>query len=207
MVLVGGSADNWTQVCLALLMLANTARCSVFDLALPVRAVNLSANSSSKYFSLNSSSEHFGLAPELSWSSFFHTVSALNNNTDHRIYRLLIVARHGEGIHNVAESKYGSTLWNSKWSRLNGDGELQWGPDANLSTKGVAQADLLFSKWAHEVHAAGLFWPTIKYASPLSRAILTAQQSFGISLNDSAALFVMENLRETIGAIHRPQYF
>jgi hypothetical protein len=39
---------------------------------------------------------------------------------------VLYVARHGQGYHNVAESQYGTPMWNCHWSLLNGDGKITW---------------------------------------------------------------------------------
>lgn len=42
----------------------------------------------------------------------------------HTTYKVIYIARHGEGWHNRAEEKYGTEEWNRRWSRLEGDGEM-----------------------------------------------------------------------------------
>ena len=49
------------------------------------------------------------------WQRFYHHINRLNedcrrNNPD-ASYRLLVLGRHGEGWHNVAEEKYGTEMW------------------------------------------------------------------------------------------------
>lgn len=163
------------------------------------QAVNLSATHSSEFFSANTSSDHFGLFPQYTWSSLYDRIENMSKMDDQNIYRLVMIGRHGEGDHNLAERKYGSLAWNDKWSKLNGDHDLCWGPDANLTSLGIEQAVNLSRRWAHEVKAAGFDWPTIRYASPLSRTINTARHIFGEQNENISRLIIMEKLRETIG--------
>lgn len=55
-------------------------------------------------------------------------------------YKLLFLARHGQGFHNLAHTRYGNDAWNDHYSKLNGDGKIVWGPDPELTELGQAQA-------------------------------------------------------------------
>lgn len=97
---------------------------------------------------------------------------------------------------NVGEEKYGTQVskpsgydqfgsnqnvlyqaWDDHWSKLNGDGEITWGPDAKLTPKGIEQAGLVNEMWRSEV-PRGIPIPDVVYTSPLSRAIITADITF-----------------------------
>jgi len=50
---------------------------------------------------------------ETQWQRFEHYVETLNERGGkHTQYKVLFLARHGEGYHNVAESYYGTPAWN-----------------------------------------------------------------------------------------------
>lgn len=54
-------------------------------------------------------------------------ITSLNEDADeHTTYKVIFIARHGQGWHNVAESQYGTPAWNCYWSLLDGDGKLTW---------------------------------------------------------------------------------
>lgn len=47
------------------------------------------------------------------WQRFGHHVFRLNRESGKNVqYKVLYMARHGEGFHNVAESFYGTPAWN-----------------------------------------------------------------------------------------------
>jgi hypothetical protein len=46
------------------------------------------------------------------WGRFKHAISALNRGAPKGTsYRVMFLARHGQGYHNVAEEYYGTSLW------------------------------------------------------------------------------------------------
>lgn len=70
--------------------------------------------------------ENFGLIPcaypsdetlqdvesKTPWQRFEHYVKTLNGNAEEGTeYKVLYLGRHGQGYHNVAESRYGTKLW------------------------------------------------------------------------------------------------
>lgn len=97
----------------------------------------------------------------------------------------------------MADRKYGNHEWESRWAKLEGDGELKWGPDPELTARGVDQAK--------EVHNAivnfgdSLPRPTAYYASPLTRALDTLHIEWHHLLQDARPVQVYEECRETIG--------
>ncbi|KAJ3551114.1 hypothetical protein NM688_g4921 [Phlebia brevispora] len=150
-------------------------------------------------------SSDFGLvssAAPLHWQAFEWTISELNRVAPKDVsYRVLYIARHGEGYHNVAESIYGSVTWDDYWSKINSDGNITWGPDAELTLLGIAQARSLSSAWRFQAEA-GVPLPQSFYVSPLTRALDTLNATWGdwvLTRPDIPAPVVIEGLRETIG--------
>ncbi|KAG8907907.1 hypothetical protein FRB99_001767, partial [Tulasnella sp. 403] len=145
--------------------------------------------------------ERFGLLDNSSeyWTNFTSKVGELNRHASpHTAYKVVFLGRHGEGFHNVAEAYYGTEAWDDYWSLLNGNGTIEWGPDAKLTELGIAQAEAVHKRWSSELHlGGGVPVPTRLYSSPLSRAAKTMQISFeGITGEEP---LIMERLRETIG--------
>lgn len=65
----------------------------------------------------------------------------------------------------------------SYWSKLDGDGNITWGPDALLTPTGEAQAADARTAWKQELtHGAPL--PTVFLSSPLRRALDTWKITF-----------------------------
>ncbi|KAG8968970.1 hypothetical protein FRC03_005236 [Tulasnella sp. 419] len=82
------------------------------------------------------------------------------------------------------------------WSRLNGDGNITWGPDAELTDLGVLQAQEINARWKEELPRS-IPVPTKLFSSPLQRAARTLELSFqGIPTTKP---LIMENLREVLG--------
>ncbi|KAJ8503214.1 hypothetical protein ONZ45_g11061 [Pleurotus djamor] len=135
------------------------------------------------------------------WERLFMQVEELNQNSDEKTaFKLFFLGRHGQGIHNVAEAKYTTPIWEGHWARLNGDNELVWGPDAELTPLGISQAETAKVAWEAEL-SNGLRAPDSMYVSPHARAFNTWQITF--SGNDrftqSGPPLVMEACRERFG--------
>ncbi|KAF5327717.1 hypothetical protein D9619_004678 [Psilocybe cf. subviscida] len=115
-------------------------------------------------------------------------------------YKLFLLVRSGQGYHNVAEGKYGPMAWDEYWARLNGNGSIIWGPDAELTDQGKKQAQGL-QRALREEMKAGLPVPHRHYCSPLRRAIHTCEIMFeGVVYNKlSHPVFIMENCRDQHG--------
>ncbi|CAK9436472.1 uncharacterized protein LODBEIA_P10300 [Lodderomyces beijingensis] len=132
------------------------------------------------------------------WGEILEELKQLNkasnsdNGTNIR-YKLMFFARHGQGWANVAGRKYSRDEWYEKWRFLGTDGEITWGPDADLTELGVDQAWENHHAWRHQL-SRGAPWPRSFYVSPLQRAIKTHNITW-----DHQPARVVENLRETIG--------
>ncbi|SCV68390.1 BQ2448_511 [Microbotryum intermedium] len=134
------------------------------------------------------------------WHTFHDEIDKLNREADEQTtYKVVYLARHGQGFHNVAESKYGTAAWDAYWSRLETDGDITWGPDPRLTPLGRQQAEDVNSAWKKQV-ADGIPLPDRLYSSPFTRAADTLRITWhDILLNKGVKPLIMERLRETIG--------
>ncbi|KAH8900989.1 phosphoglycerate mutase-like protein [Thozetella sp. PMI_491] len=138
------------------------------------------------------------------WQKFAYYVKDLNRqSSDDIAYKLMFLARHGEGWHNAAETYYGTPAWNCYWSELDGNGTAVWS-DASLTANGVAQANKANRFWEAQLATQKMPAPESYYTSPLTRCLLTANITFGNLSLPAARPFVptvKEFLREGI-SIH-----
>ncbi|SJX62013.1 uncharacterized protein SRS1_10639 [Sporisorium reilianum f. sp. reilianum] len=144
---------------------------------------------------------NFGLRDNTTWSGLTQKLFELNAEgalKDGSSYKLLFAGRHGQGYHNVAESKYGTPAWDAYWSELTTDGTLVWGPDAKLTALGMQQAQAVNDAWKamlNQSDAAPL--PSQLFSSPLSRALSTLEISYDQIL--------LSNPNATAGAADKPK--
>ncbi|KAG2361454.1 histidine phosphatase superfamily [Suillus spraguei] len=125
------------------------------------------------------------------WKVFRQKINQLNKSSPASTkYKVFFIGRHGEGFHNVAEVKYGT--------KENGDGELIWGPDPELTTLGKEQAKAAHDAWKQECKF-NIPIPGKLYCSPLTRAIHTNKITFDSIIPESQRTMIIENLRETNG--------
>lgn len=142
--------------------------------------------------------ENFGKIK--SWENVFGNLDRLNEQAgSNECYKMFFLARHGQGYHNLAHDKYGNDAWNDYWSKINGDGEMIWGPDPELTELGQNQAKENYKQWQIELKN-GCKLPTRWFVSPLSRSIdtLTITWEKIVDLHETCPL-IKENIRETIG--------
>ncbi|KIO29220.1 hypothetical protein M407DRAFT_171552 [Tulasnella calospora MUT 4182] len=134
------------------------------------------------------------------WTNFDKKIQKLNKKSDSDTsYKVLFLGRHGEGFHNVGMDYYGQDEWDRKWGRKNGNGTITWGPDAQLTDRGVAQAERVHSLWQKELtRGGGIPLPTAFFVSPLIRALHTFQITFAGIVDDPEPL-IIENLRDSYG--------
>lgn len=137
------------------------------------------------------------------WQRLAHYVSTLNKKSKHdERYSLLFMGRHGEGVHNAAESYFGTPAWNCYWSELDGNGTATWA-DAKLTEVGKQQADVVNAFWKHLIKDEKITPPETFYTSPLYRCLNTAKLTFeGVPLPHKKPFVpvVKEFLREGISA-------
>ncbi|KAG2010598.1 hypothetical protein CC2G_013411 [Coprinopsis cinerea AmutBmut pab1-1] len=150
--------------------------------------------------------ERFGLVDDSPdrWTKLFQKLEELNQSAkEGEKHKVVFCIRHGQGFHNVAEAKYGTEAWDDHWSKLNGDGEIVWGPDPLLTPTGIEQAKDVRKMWEKEI-SAGLGLPSKIYSSPLSRALRTCFITFDglLPVEDSegeSRVLIVEDCREENG--------
>ncbi|CAK9438963.1 uncharacterized protein LODBEIA_P31870 [Lodderomyces beijingensis] len=143
-----------------------------------------------------------------SWDDIIAKLNRLNQQSSSAPdtkYKILYLSRHYTGYHNVAHLKYGDDAWNQHWSKLNGDDEMTWGPDANLTEASVelakSNSKLVARELANNAQSdPRLIAPKKLYVSPLSRAIDTLYYTWNpiVNLTKHPAI-IQENWRETMG--------
>lgn len=127
-------------------------------------------------------------------------IKQLNRKADkYTTYKVIYIARHGQGYHNVAESLYGTPAWNCYWSLLGTDGNITWGPDPLLTPLGEEQAKANNVGWKRELKA-GVPLPQQLYSSPMRRSASTLEITWrDILLNKKVKPIIKEAYREVIG--------
>ncbi|KAF5108942.1 hypothetical protein DV453_001883 [Geotrichum candidum] len=145
----------------------------------------------------------FGLVLEGSWRELQQRLHSLNRNppTPNTRYKLLFLARHGQGYHNLAIEIYGQKAWDDYWSLLDTDGNIVWGPDPELTPLGTEQAKRNNIAWRKQIDDRDILVPKTHYVSPFTRALDTYKETWNRLRNDKTdgGPLVVEDLRETIG--------
>lgn len=139
--------------------------------------------------------EDFGR--KMPWPELVDAIKLLNQNSAENInYKVVFLARHGQGWHNIASQKYLAQEWHDKWRFLGYDGEITWGPDPQLTDLGIKQADENRLAWNQQLKLHAPI-PTVHYVSPLQRSSRTLVETWkDIPI---APPIVTELVRETIG--------
>ncbi|GAA5947025.1 hypothetical protein JCM10213_007279 [Rhodosporidiobolus nylandii] len=138
------------------------------------------------------------------WSTghFRRHIERLNDAAEEgTAVKVIFLARHGQGYHNVAEAKYGTKAWDEYWSKRYGDEEMTWGPDPLLTPLGMSQALAVNHAWKKE-RVDDVPLPQSRYSSPLSRAASTLKITWeGLSAGEESGLQpeFREGWRETLG--------
>ncbi|KAL4954069.1 histidine phosphatase superfamily [Aspergillus filifer] len=143
--------------------------------------------------------------PNTQWHRLSDYITHLNTSSPPSTsYKLLILGRHGQGLHNVAESRYGTELWDCKYSLLDGDETGNWF-DARLTEAGRGQARTAHEAWKAQI-GRGIPRPGGYYVSPLLRCCETAWITFcglgketELGFQEVFRPVVKELLRETLG--------
>ncbi|KNG88664.1 phosphoglycerate mutase family protein [Aspergillus nomiae NRRL 13137] len=135
------------------------------------------------------------------WERFEYHLNKLNRDSSPETqFKLLFLGRHGEGVHNVAERRYGTELWDCYWSLQNGDETGTW-VDARLTPLGISQAETANEAWRTQIKTK-IPSPQAYYVSPLNRCLATASITFkglGLPHTEPFRPVIKELLRETIG--------
>ncbi|CAF1144217.1 unnamed protein product [Adineta steineri] len=128
------------------------------------------------------------------YGEFVQEFTQLPQSIAERQIKTFYFVRHAQGIHNEAESKFGTDHWES----VEAKSEQYF--DAKLTDFGRNQTKLLFDSITKMQQST----PTLKFdlliVSPLSRAIQTAQIAFQpLFDNPNFPIYSHEMIRETIG--------
>lgn len=128
----------------------------------------------------------FGLVLEGSWRELQQRLHSLNRNppTPNTRYKLLFLARHGQGYHNLAIEIYGQKAWDDYWSLLDTDGNIVWGPDPELTPLGTEQAKRNNIAWRKQIDDRDILFPKTHYVSPFTRALDTYKETWNRLRND-----------------------
>jgi len=132
-----------------------------------------------------------GLVQENNWDNFnkqFEYYKLRMNNNDE--IKCLYLVRHAIGLHNVAESKFGTEKWEAE------EALKEIYSDPELSEQGQKEL-LVFQQCVNDALSRGLKVDCI-IVSPLSRAIETALTAFN-TLIGKVPFVCMETCRETLG--------
>ncbi|KAI1270464.1 phosphoglycerate mutase-like protein [Xylariaceae sp. FL1019] len=136
------------------------------------------------------------------WERFEYYLASLNKQGDGKVkYKLIYYIRHGEGFHNVKEHQVGTVVWDDHWSRLDGDGVVEWF-DAFLTDTGKQQAQALNDFWRHSTRDLKIPLPQEYYSSPHARCLETTRIAYSGLEQPADRVFkpvVKEMLRERTG--------
>ncbi|KAF5546912.1 phosphoglycerate mutase [Fusarium mexicanum] len=144
---------------------------------------------------------NLGLLDGREWARLTEHVEGSNHQGDSDIsHKILLVARHGHGVHNDVMEEVGSEEWKNHWSKLPGDANRTW-LDAELVEKGIQQAQELGKLYTEGIQNAGFPVPDTIYTSPLARGLWTTSLIFRDLITEQGTDFrpvVKENLRERL---------
>lgn len=152
----------------------------------------------------SSKEDHLKLINHETWKQLYDSIP---EDTDTHTYKLLVLARHGEGYHNAAIKRYGQAKWDSYWSFLNGDEYGEW-IDSRLTPLGRKQVEATGSDILVPLVDEMGFLPHRFFSSPLRRCLETFMKSWNCVLQGQElteeddrklVIHVIENLRETLG--------
>lgn len=144
---------------------------------------------------------HLELVNHRSWKQLYDSIP---KDTPTHEYKLLILARHGQGYHNAAIERYGEDKWDEYWSLLEGDEYGDW-VDSKLTPVGKKQVYDTGSNVILPIVQDLGFLPHVYFSSPMRRCLETFIESwtpvFCKFLPSEAQVFpiILENLRETLG--------
>ncbi|KAM3553824.1 hypothetical protein ARSEF4850_006751 [Beauveria asiatica] len=142
------------------------------------------------------------------WARFARHVQYLKDKAEAgSTYKLLLVVRHGRGVHNVVMDEVGSAEWKvsslvecKQLQRCHGDGTRTWF-DAELAPLGMDEAKALGQFFTNGIKDKGFPVPDAIYTSPLARCLATAKLVFERVFEDQGRPFkpkVKKFLRERL---------
>ncbi|CAI4044596.1 hypothetical protein SKDZ_11G0870 [Saccharomyces kudriavzevii ZP591] len=148
--------------------------------------------------------DHLQLINHKDWKELYDKIPK-DTRTCH--YKLLILARHGQGYHNAAILRYGMEKWDAYWSLLSGDEHGEW-LDSKLTPVGKDQVERTGSNILLPMIKQLGILPHVFFSSPMRRCLETFIESWtpvliGIEkapTRKGISTRIIENLRETLGS-------
>lgn len=147
--------------------------------------------------------DHLELVAHDSWADLYNQIPA---DTDTHHYKLLVLARHGQGFHNAAILRYGMDAWDDHWSFLDGDQYGNW-LDSKLTDVGREQVGNTGLEVLAPIVENLQTLPDAFFSSPMRRCLETFigswsdifQKNNQILQDSTVPVQVIENLRERLG--------
>ncbi|AOW06610.1 YALI0F03707p [Yarrowia lipolytica CLIB122] len=135
--------------------------------------------SSPDFFDWKDPRAHFGL--KRSWSRLREEVQELQKTHGAENVKVLFLARHGQGVHNLVMAQYGREWWEKEGMNAQySNGEYTWGPDPELTELGIEQARDAHKAWKQQLESFDpVPMPQAFYVSPFSRACDTLAITWG----------------------------
>ncbi|KAG5421250.1 PMU1 [Candida metapsilosis] len=145
----------------------------------------------------NYATDHMGRLQ--SWEDIIQQLTQLNQEAPGNVeYKLLFLARHGNGYHNQVVETYGLDRWNRELHKLSNIDGIEYAPDPQLTSLGMAQAEENHQLWQQELKE-GAPIPSKFFVSPLQRSCQTLQITWADLKPKGIVPHVDELIRETIG--------
>lgn len=132
------------------------------------------------------------------WDQIVSEIEQLNRQSADVQYKLLFLARHGQGYHNVVVRKYGPQKWREKWHKLGRDGDMVYAPDPELTEVGINQGKENNEIWNQQVQN-GCPIPSRYFVSPLQRSCMTLLLTMKELFPENYHVLIVEKIREIIG--------
>ncbi|CAI4034642.1 hypothetical protein SMKI_11G0900 [Saccharomyces mikatae IFO 1815] len=148
--------------------------------------------------------DHLQLINHKNWKELY---DAIPKDTRSCHYKLLILARHGQGYHNAAILRYGMEEWDAYWSLLSGDEHGEW-LDSRLTPLGKDQVRRTGSNVLLPMIKQLGMLPHVFFSSPMRRCLETFIESWTPvlaevpkeSFGSEVSTRIIESLRETLGS-------
>lgn len=144
---------------------------------------------------------HLKLINHASWKELY---DSMPKDTATHEYKLLVVARHGQGYHNAAIDRYGEPKWDEYWSLLDGDEFGDW-VDSKLTPVGKKQVGETGALVLLPIIEGLGFLPHVFFSSPMRRCLETFIESWTPVFekyepsHGEVSPIILENIRETLG--------
>lgn len=166
--------------------------------ALPGYFCQSEKTASPDFFDWKDPRAHFGL--KRSWSRLREEVQELQKTHGAENVKVLFLARHGQGVHNLVMAKYGREWWEKEGMNAQySNDEYTWGPDPDLTELGIEQARDAHKAWKAQLESFDpVPMPQAFYVSPFSRACDTLAITWGF---DTEKIKALED--ERLHVIHR----